>query len=1361
MCGMAAMEPPAYSPVLAALCGPRSTEERWLRFACTFAEEWLFSRGPREPEDTRKFREGVIRCLAGARKEEEEEEVGEGRQQGLPVSYSFISVSELRSQQRSPCCSHVSWSTEQHHQWARQAEALLPNQKALPRARLILIGYLTDRACRTGGGPEERAGRVDGNLYVRDDRSAMPCEMLHFSLDFLEQLLLFPGWSYLPASGGYLEILVPPVPVFPRPERGLAGDEQPVAVLYPRAAARLLRSRSAGKIPCLNVAGELLRYSSLLDIRGRVFFTLFLKCFSTDVCIPVMVQDPAKVSWHFSLSVGSRYVITGLLASAVQGSRRRLLQASASSELLPFSEGRVREQELLPQALLKQHPAPAEAEVGPSRGESAPGIRLSKVLSYKGIVTKVLNARAGLYEVDGSVCLCVAYQQLVNCGRGLRPGAHVEIQDVHFLQRPSPHFPLVVLCCCLQSVILVRDFSSLSSAHEPFHTPGNLYVSLLLKHHLDLPRYLWVVKTVEALRAKFCPHFIKPQRLEASVRNSAPGIAEKVLVPILGSLAPPAYGRRDVEEEIVAERHRCPLAKYSALKDPCEVPSLSRLYADAERQGWERLCLAQLLPSNQAQYMNAKELNRGLAWSCHKLGAQDFQPPCVLVGVLRSCPRSGSLQLQDESRSVPCLVVEKPPARRGQVPETGHTGSVLQVDRFQIVVERFIRSDFPSWKQLASPEHVREKHSRVYVQFRMEDVVVLGPSEAARRVPRCPGEDEPQPPAAGVQAEAGGGTGQPSKRPAGPAPGAARGAKAARLAAAGEATGPGGGGPSGDRGREAVSRLFLLVQKEGLLPRYCAPAREEGAGGGGPRLQLSFQALAAWVGKPRAWAEPGEVQEAPEVADGDWEGQSEPQRVSDWDGTRPRTFPPLSLFPFLTLPSSPAFQVMLLFAGKTVRWFPFLQPDCLYRLIAPRCSDTGVFERLSAPPIPVRVLHLSSCSLHLPVPENWKLRSETRQGSPTQRQDLYRALAGVRPELHSIAEILQPNFAGSLVSFAGEISERVLCEPDRKGRIPASLREGEAFLPWEYGLRLSVRDPSRSTLHVYMNVSNVPYPLGLLPGAGVLFYNLERKTSRMNNVYCKLVPCSCLSVTELPSRPALRSAALDSASPPAFSPPPLFLSQLVLQPEGLSQGRSVCHVVCVLGLGLHWLCSLCGSVFSKGSCSRSAPACTSQTRIFQAYAKIIVEDGSAEARVVCRNHQVCALLRLSRPDWEGLQQHVLREGHVYVHHRGWSVEHKYAEEPDGELLPRYLRKLCLSSLICRPVLLSFRLYRREDRVSPAEAVEVRTFGLGRHEYSTRVPGPLSLMCLELGEVDYRVLCHLSGSRIRAASEGFAFMQTSR
>lgn len=40
------------------------------------------------------------------------------------------------------------------------------------------------------------------------------------------------------------------------------------------------------------------------------------------------------------------------------------------------------------------------------------------------------------------------------------------------------------------------------------------------------------------------------------------------------------------------------------------------------------------------------------------------------------------------------------------------SGSLVQVENYQLVVERFLKTDFPSWEHLENLEHVREKKTR-------------------------------------------------------------------------------------------------------------------------------------------------------------------------------------------------------------------------------------------------------------------------------------------------------------------------------------------------------------------------------------------------------------------------------------------------------------------------------------------------------------------------------------------------------------------------------------------------------------------------------------------------------------------------
>lgn len=91
---------------------------------------------------------------------------------------SFISISDLKSQQCMPCCSHLTWSTKEFKEWARQGKGALPTHSSLPRAYLILVGYLTD------GRQEDKEKLVDGCLYVKDNTGIIPCEVCCLSEGF-------------------------------------------------------------------------------------------------------------------------------------------------------------------------------------------------------------------------------------------------------------------------------------------------------------------------------------------------------------------------------------------------------------------------------------------------------------------------------------------------------------------------------------------------------------------------------------------------------------------------------------------------------------------------------------------------------------------------------------------------------------------------------------------------------------------------------------------------------------------------------------------------------------------------------------------------------------------------------------------------------------------------------------------------------------------------------------------------------------------------------------------------------------------------------------------------------------------------
>ncbi|XP_063208549.1 CST complex subunit CTC1 isoform X10 [Chroicocephalus ridibundus] len=1107
---------------------PSAAEQRWLQAAGDFARRALPAReGPGRPEPPPL--DAVLRCLRSA---------GGG---DLPLGYSFISIADLQRQQCMPCCSHLTWSTNEFKEWTHQGQGVLPMQSALPRAYLILVGYLTD------GRQEDKEKLVDGCLYLKDNTGIIPCELLHFELEWLESLFLFPSWSYIPqtdqSAAGYVEILVDPVPVN-LPEE--VPDSIPVT--YPASAEPLLTSR----IPCkkrskLTVAGELARLGPLLCIHQKAFFFLFLKCFTSTVWVPVLVQKPNQMAWHHVLHLGRRYTITGLSVSSLKKSGQRMFVTGVSSCLLPYCAEQVREQPLdsawqgeSTQSSSFGTPEQLSNSLELGVEDERPGsIKESKIISYVGTVTKILNVQAGLFLLDNKVCLCLAYQQFLNSARGLRPGACVELIDVHLLQKPLVSFPFIVLGACLSSTVVLKSFSRLSTPYQPPASSGNLYLQLLFRYNLGMPLYLWLVSLLETFEERFSCFFGR-RRLLLSSTHRNPGAAEKFLVPLLQAVVPDREKARDIYNEILAKIHQCPLQKYLTLNPPCQAPSLSAVFHVAEQKSWEGFSPSQLLSPLEAQHMGTQELNRRLSWSYCTLSAGSFQPRLILLGVLRVSSRSSSLQLQDKSSTLPCVISHKDGS---PFAHTALIGSLLQVENYQLVVERFLQTDFPSWKQLSNLEHVREKKTSVYVQFYFEDVQVLhaaegqiqkalrrGNSSSLRKKDDDSLTSEVKTPEAKTM------------KLEDPKPDTHRAENCQK-------------GQSSTRATSCVSHLFLVTQKEGLMLRnYQLPREEDGEG---QDLQRSFQATVLWLGRPRLWSHHTETGNLPELEESSCDGKEGMTRQ----------------------------ETLLLFMGKSLRWFPFLHLDGLYRFIVPHCSDLEVFDKLCFPPVPAKFLSGSSCPLCLPVQDTWHLQHETWISCLSEHQLATRSmLRGMNQRISSIPEVISNSFTGSLVSFSGEIVERTLCASLKNGKPSVTLglqKQKGSLLDGDHSVKLSVSVAPGSpvVVDIYIAAAYLQHLWGLLPGAKIFFQNLERKISRFHNVYCTYIATSCVSIVSLPaSHLSFPSSPAGEASSPSL----VFLSNLQAHLQHLPQARILCHLSCVLTLSLQWVCSLCSSIFKEG-----------------------------------------------------------------------------------------------------------------------------------------------------------------------------------
>ncbi|XP_027712983.1 CST complex subunit CTC1 isoform X2 [Vombatus ursinus] len=759
--------------------GSANSEQAWLQAVHSFIQKNLC---PTSKDPCMQLVEAVVNCVKATW-------ASSGGTGGLnlPLSYSFVSVQELKSHQHLPCCSHLAWSSTEYQAWANKAGlSMVP----LPRERLLLLGTLTDLPGDLD--PEYR----DGSLYVKDNNGTLGCELLDFDLSWLGHLFLFPSWSYIPPAwqqsslgSGHLELWCPPVPVLPQILNH--GPETPIRVLYPEMASQLLQHRSKFRRQQLHLAGELVQLSTLVKTHRKPYFILSLgDPSSATTSTPIIVQIPNQLVWHHALRPSCSYVLTNLQISTIRGFPRRIWTTSPSSDLMSLDPEHIQEfnvEELISEAVPSPLPVPSSCQ------QHCNSSRNVRMLSYQGIVTKVLNGPAGLYELDGQLCLCLAYLQLPNNGRAIRPGVQLELLDVHFFQSVGG---APMLAPCLRGTVLLRGFSQQSSPKQSPHSFCGIVVHLrlLLERHLGLPLYLWTAKALEEITSKLCPRLLRHRQLLQSSTSGTAGVGELLLAPTLDAVAPPGRHTRNVYQEILEDPHHCPLQEYSLLQPPCSFPALAAFKEDGQRRAWAHFDPVTLLPLPEVAYLPSCVLNSRLAWSWICLSPSVFQPPPVLLGVLVASSHWGWLQLRDQSGSLPCLLLPKPSQA---FIDPRLIGSLVRVERFRLVVEREVKSNFPSWKELGMPEFIQERRTNIYVLFSLDDALILSLPSPYSAHPSIRGPPQ---------------------------------AKFPRLE----------GPPKGQ------SRLLLLSHKECLMKRNYQSS--QGAGPLPPKHTLSFHVSGTWLG---------------------------------------------------------------------------------------------------------------------------------------------------------------------------------------------------------------------------------------------------------------------------------------------------------------------------------------------------------------------------------------------------------------------------------------------------------------------------------------------------------------------------------
>ncbi|XP_047241291.1 CST complex subunit CTC1 isoform X4 [Girardinichthys multiradiatus] len=986
----------------------------------------------------------------------------------LPVSYRPLSVSEVLSQQHLACVSNLSWSTNQHRAWAREAELGLPGHRALPRVNLLLIGWL-----REGRGGEWR---------LMDSSGSVRCELICPSHLWMNHLVFLHHWNYIPHDASrhdqnraYLELIGSPVLLCPRAEQGLAagvGRAELDGAVSVREAASLLRNRVRGQR--VSVFGQVGSLCPLLEVSGSIFF--FFSLMEDEETVPVLVKD-SRLWWSQCVCVGHRVCVTALRVCVLRGWRgnnvlcvtdRSQIHTGYTHTLTGHTHSNTHtDRTHTPHAqhhtltghtpadhthsdhhLLINHEEaePEEAEPDEDPFQSAVRMKQSRVISYQGTVTKVVSEGVGLYVMDRKVGLCLAYQPSER--RRLRAGDQVELRQVHFLYRPCPDLPPSMLCCCLRSSLRVTAFSRVggATAHPSCPADGVL-PRLLLQNNRGVDQYLWTCHLTSQLT-----HSLVPGELQHHLPPPPPQcvclLSWKLSETLWTQRGP---GPRDIYSEMLDHPHSCPLNQYQVDPSVPQLLSVSDLLQSLRSSCWSSVSLRSLLPPDGSS-LSRSQMNSALSWSCRTLSSNpqtgdSLRPrPLQLVGVLQ-LPSERSefrqtLQLRDATAAVGCVVTETTEEEDGGQRATFNTawiGCLVCVRRFTMVTERFLQSEFPSYQHLDQDRFITHRSCRVYLQFSLDHLLILSPSVTMVTSLRLKGEESGRDVTHRkwrVEEESGVGI---NKRPD----------EEVSSSVAMSTV------PEGGASQACVSMVIKVKHKGGVAWRNTGIWTNRGEEG----LQLVFSITALLIGPVVRWGR---------------DPMNGPMMKREVESKREE-------------------KVLLVFSGGSACWFPVLQSGHFYRLVAANTQDPSVL-------IGCRVSGQRGVELHtdstLQVRPDWRFYTLTRPLL------LHTCIQTPPPSVLSVSQVL--DCRSEVVTFQGLISER-LSLMDRKGQTGHT----------HSGVRLTVCDQSGRSLCVYLDLSHAPYTPGLLPGNRLLLSGFLRKLSRSGGVYCSLSPVSYITVTSL------------------------------------------------------------------------------------------------------------------------------------------------------------------------------------------------------------------------------------------------------
>ncbi|KAK3605667.1 hypothetical protein CHS0354_032624 [Potamilus streckersoni] len=1029
-------------------------------------------------------------------------------------------------------------------------------------------------------------------LSLQDSTGSIECEISCLAAtEGLNQLF---SWVYVPTwnliqneNGQYLEIQQKMLSL----ETVSQKVPKHIDALPVNEASMFVKKykSSSGYKKTINIIGEVTAVSEIIRIKDDL---LFLANFSCGVNL--VIKRKECLYWQKFITPQQTYIFTNLRSTCIKKGATQEMQV-----LVPWTNSEIMIADQCKVTIITAQ------EWCSSRGEEIPfelknanaeftcpgnqsfvsQEQSSKLVSYQGKITEIVDRALGIFELDNRVRLYVGTVPAKHKFRHLRIGSNITLHNVH--HKCTRKTPKIRLYSCMRSCVKVTEFSPLVHRGQVIHSPPYLqdlfFLSGASSSLLD-----WLKDTRNSLLEKF--------QAEAGSSGS-----ERMLEFLLHMNFPCQYGalrnqpkavRNLLQEFLSDEHHCCILSSHQSEKECLEktFPTLKEILPLMTNESTSG-------SDHYWKYTIAKELNTG-KW--------------VLLAKIFTCPKSGRLKLVDStgtaciirhchddqghicSSSCSCDDLELGRSFSCPLIHTCCVGKTVAVKKYSIIKEDFESSP----KGLKSGEDCDTPGTEtlIYVEFSMIDAVLLCRPESLQDSDVC---DRPK-----------------------------RGKKRKHedehttdksvIRQTSDASDDMHINQARTNIEEQPEMVVCIKCKESLVLESWGPNPEK----------LRFCAICQVLRTSK-------VKEIPE-------------------------------------------EIILLFRGGSVKWYPILIVGCMYRL-------SGQNFASSLPPsLPVKLI------------KSAVQRSQAKvcivMETCVMIQRLLTAVAEVPVsddiKKISIQEILSSECRKNLVSFECFISARYHCDPELPSQRSGKVQDWKSRTLPDLGVNLlpnkCVKLVGKDVLsslemQVYINLERFSYPLGLLPGVHLLFHRVERHVSRNGHVYCNYITISTIEVLCMSSQRHDHQIEADAIQEQIQvisddSAPKLSLVALWKPPFLDSILQCICHVQKIIKLSLKSVCITCGSLYKRSGCSNRGCTLQNLPKIV-ARCSFIGEDGTSVAMISCTGLRVQQLLQLSDEEWNTLEETLVESGEVFV---------QQTRPVNGSSMEKFVYLLCDNPTVKKP-----------------------------------------------------------------------------